>query len=78
MNFASRSNFKSELCSLIGIDAAELTRTKPSEPIDTDCIIIDFSALSYIDPSGVLSLQQLINDFNRLSIKVYIAGASCK
>lgn len=63
---------------MIGIDAAELTRAKPSEPINTNCIIIDFSALSYIDPSGVLSLQQLINDFNRLLIKVYIAGASCE
>lgn len=38
---------------------------------------MDFSALSYIDPSGVGSLKQLIADFNKLSITVYIAGASC-
>lgn len=78
LNFASRSNFKSEVLSLVAIDAVELTRVKPSKPIDINCIIIDFSALSYIDPSGVLALKQLINDFNRLNIRVYIAGASCK
>lgn len=48
------------------------------EPIYLKCLIIDFSALSYIDPSGVTSLKLLIDDFNKLSINVYIAGASCK
>ena len=78
LNFASRSNFKSELLSLVGIDAVELTKVKPSKPIDINCIIIDFSALSYIDPSGVSTLQHLVDDLNRLNIRLYIAGASCK
>lgn len=47
------------------------------ESIDLKCLIIDFSALSYIDPSGVSSLKLLIDDFNKLSINVYISGASC-
>lgn len=77
-------SFKSELCSLIRIDLAremrnQMTSMQPRyESINLKCMIIDFSALSYIDPSGVSSLKLLINDFNKLSINVYIAGASCK
>lgn len=84
LNFASRMSFKSELCSLIRIDLAremrnQMTSMQPRyESINLKCMIIDFSALSYIDPSGVSSLKLLINDFNKLSINVYIAGASCK
>lgn len=50
----------------------------PYESINIKCLIIDFSALSYIDSSAVSSLKLLIKDFNRLSVDVYIAGASCK
>lgn len=39
---------------------------------------MDFAALSYIDPSGATSIKNLVRDFNKLSIAVYIAGASCK
>lgn len=48
------------------------------EPIRLKCLIIDLSALSYIDPSAVSSLKLLFDDFGKLSINVYIAGASCK
>lgn len=84
LNFASRSSFKTELCSLIRLDlASEMRNNQPStsqryESIHFKCLIIDFSALSYIDPSGVSLLKLLIRDFNKLSINVYIAGASCK
>lgn len=85
LNFASRATFKSELCSLIRLDlAAEMRNQSTSaapqryESINLKCLIIDFSALSYIDSSGCTALKLLINDFNKLSINVYIAGASCK
>lgn len=85
LNFASRASFKLELCSLIRLDLATEMRNQQStsalqryESIHLKCLIIDFSALSYIDPSGVSSLKLLINDFNKLNINVYIAGASCK
>lgn len=86
LNFASRALFKSELCSLIRINLAnEIKRNQsPSslqqhyESISMKCLVIDFSALSYIDPSGVSALKLLIADFNKLCINVYIAGASCK
>lgn len=73
-----RSNFKSELCSSIGIDAADLTRAKGPQSINLKCLIMDFSALSYIDPSGVLALKQLVSEFNKISVNVYVAAASCK
>lgn len=85
LNFASRALFKSELCSLIRIDLAnEILRNQTAslqqhyESMSIKCLIIDFSALSYIDPSGVSALKLLIADFNKLYITVYIAGASCK
>lgn len=85
LNFASRALFKSELCSLIRIDLAnEILRNQTAslqqqyESMSIKCLIIDFSALSYIDPSGVSALKLLIEDFNKLCINVYIAGASCK
>lgn len=82
LNFASRASFKSELCAIIGIDlAAELHNhmsAKDNKTVKFNCLIMDFSALSYIDPSSVASLIQIIDDFNKLSINVYITGASCK
>lgn len=84
LNFASRTTFKSELCSSIRLDLAAEMRNHANnvqqryESINLKCLIIDFSALSYIDSSGVSSLKLLINDFNKISINVYIAGASCK
>lgn len=80
--------FKSELYKLIELDpAAEIRKQsenegKQSKSFDLrkqlKCLIIDFSALSYIDPSGVSTLKQIIADFNKLNINVYISGASCK
>lgn len=41
------------------------------------CLILDFSALTSIDPSGVQLLKILIQDFNKLFISILIAGCSC-
>ncbi|CAO1380564.1 unnamed protein product [Diamesa hyperborea] len=41
-------------------------------------LVLDFSALTYIDPSSVTMLTSLINDFTKLSVKVTITGCSCK
>lgn len=40
------------------------------------CLILDFSSVSYIDPSGVSMLKSIIESFTKLDIAVYIA--SCK
>lgn len=39
-------------------------------------IILDFSALSYIDPSGVTALKLLNEVFNKVDITIYLAGIS--
>lgn len=87
LNFASRSAFKTELCSLIGLNLSKETRkmfkaqsnpeNKPYTTLDIKCVIIDFSALSYVDPSGCTALKLLISEFNKISINIYIAGCSC-
>lgn len=88
INFASRDTFKNELCSTLGMDLAkELKRCSKlsNQHVEYDsthlgfkCLILDFSALSYIDPSGVSSLKSIINEFHKLSAVVYVAGCSCK
>ncbi|CAH1164194.1 unnamed protein product [Phaedon cochleariae] len=40
------------------------------------CVIMDFSSLSYIDPSGVSMLQNVIESFRKLNVSFYIAGCS--
>lgn len=40
------------------------------------CLILDFSALSYIDPSGSNGLKFLAEEFQRIEIPIYIAGCS--
>lgn len=42
------------------------------------CVIIDFSALTFIDPLGVEMLKQIIKDFKRKWIYLFLAGCSCK
>lgn len=51
---------------------------KLQKKLNTDlrCLIIDFSALSYIDPSGITTLKIIAVDFQRIDIPIYIAGCS--
>lgn len=37
---------------------------------------MDFSSVSYIDPSGVSMLKSVIESFQKLDIPVYIAACS--
>ncbi|XP_021939110.1 solute carrier family 26 member 10 isoform X2 [Zootermopsis nevadensis] len=46
------------------------------EKFQIQYIILDFSALSYIDPSGVAALKLLNKVFNKLDITIYLAGIS--
>ncbi|KAJ6647323.1 Prestin [Pseudolycoriella hygida] len=81
LNFASTIAFKRDLCSLIGVNLAKETKkminVQNYDPIYLRCLILDFSALSYIDPSGVSSLILLVKEFNKLQIHVFISGCSC-
>ncbi|KAK9879012.1 hypothetical protein WA026_003826 [Henosepilachna vigintioctopunctata] len=43
---------------------------------DLKVIILDFSSLSYIDPSGVSSLKTFADSFQKIDIPIYTAGLS--
>lgn len=45
---------------------------------DIKCLILDFSALSYVDPSGISTLKVIAQDFRKIDIPIYIAGCSGK
>ncbi|XP_044260385.1 prestin-like isoform X2 [Tribolium madens] len=90
LSFASRSAFKELLSRKIGFDPASVLRkrarleeapstsTTCTEDFDllTRCIILDFAALTFVDPSGVDLLRQLQSDYAKLDIALYIAACS--
>lgn len=39
---------------------------------------MDFSSVSYIDPSGITMVKNVIDSFQKLNISVYFAGCSGK
>lgn len=43
---------------------------------DLQYIIIDFSALAYVDPSSVSTLKMIAENFQKINICVFIAGCS--
>ncbi|GLV36702.1 prestin [Carabus blaptoides fortunei] len=88
LNFASRSMFKSELIRRVSIDPRKIllqrkknaTMSKTPIPDESSLlvqvIIIDLSAVNYIDPSGVEQLGLVQNEFEQLEISTYLASAS--
>ncbi|XP_071452003.1 prestin [Hetaerina americana] len=40
------------------------------------CIILDFSALSFLDPSGAKALQSLAEEYKQVGIPIMVAGSS--
>lgn len=89
INFATKTSFRNRLCNKLGINLMKELKNvdkqdlKPkgkqfSSNLNFQHLIIDFSALSFIDPSSVNMLENVIKDFIKLNIKVSIAGCSTK
>lgn len=87
INFATKASFRNRLCSLLGINLlkelkhAGIRSTNSNGKtfitnINFKHLVLDFSALSFIDPSSVNMLTTLIKDFNKLSVNVSIVGCS--
>lgn len=87
INFATKASFRNRLCQKLGINllkelknADKQNEEKKGKTFLTNVnfkhLILDFSALSSIDPSSVTMLTNLINDFNKLSVNVRITGCS--
>ena len=89
INFATKASFRNRLCNKLGINLLKELKNvdkRTGKSMGKDFVsnlffkhlILDFSALSSIDPSSVNMLTTLINDFNKLNVKVSIAGCSSK
>nr|XP_034179189.1 prestin isoform X3 [Osmia lignaria] len=90
LNFANSDYFKSELNKLIGINPQKVIEqkaklkekgiymdTQDSEDIqELRCIIMDMSALSYIDSSGVSTLHSTIKDFQQIDVHFYFVNCT--
>ncbi|KAJ9581646.1 hypothetical protein L9F63_023163, partial [Diploptera punctata] len=91
LNFATRNHFKNQLFELVGINPQKelIQRNKHSKQTPTPKnwqdgnqeakihgIILDFSALSYIDPSGVNILRLIQEAYSKIDIFVYFTGLS--
>lgn len=86
INFATKASFRNRLCNKLGVNLlkemkhADHKRCERAKPFHSNLnfkhLVLDFSALSSIDPSSVVMLTTLITDFNKLNIKVSVAGCS--
>lgn len=89
INFATKASFRNRLCNKLGINLlkelkhvdGQYTKEKSKKftsDLNFEHLIVDFSALSFIDPSSVNMLECLIKDFIKLNVKFSIAGCSTK
>ncbi|XP_022902942.2 prestin-like isoform X1 [Onthophagus taurus] len=81
LNFATKHTFKNHLSRKIGFNPNELLtkleQNKNALPlIVIKCIIIDCSAITYVDPSGGDLLRDLSKTYEKLGIRFYVATCS--
>ncbi|XP_050313181.1 prestin-like isoform X2 [Anthonomus grandis grandis] len=87
LSFAAREAFKDLFVQKIGFDPAALLRKRvklrekgvyvdEDEDLMAKGIILDFTSLTFLDPSGVVFLRQLQSDLEKLGIALYISGCS--
>lgn len=80
LNFASHDNFKKILYRLVNFEeksaeqTADQKHTFHSQPLK--CVIIDLSCLTYIDASGVKTLQSIADSMENAKIDVLLATSS--
>lgn len=88
LNFANSNHFKSELHKLVGVNPQQIIkhRTKLKEKgiyvdvHDSDdigdlrCIIMDMSAVSYMDSSSVNALRAVTTEFSQIDVQFYFAS----
>nr|CAH7731257.1 unnamed protein product [Callosobruchus chinensis] len=86
LSFASRANFKDQLFRKTDLDTGAILRRRTvlaqrgsnaeEEDLVTRCIILDFSAVTFVDPAGVTSLRMLQADYEKLGVHMFISGCS--
>lgn len=68
LNFVTKSAFKEELFNYINLDQNN----------NVKCLIVDFSSLTYVDPSGVMFLKTVVTLLTKNGISVIFSGTPCK
>ncbi|XP_031842511.1 prestin isoform X2 [Nomia melanderi] len=90
LNFANCNYFTSELYRIVGVNPQKVIEhgqkiRENSIYIDTQdsedkqelrCVIMDMSALSYIDSSGVFTLHSIIKMFDQIDIHFYLVNCT--
>ncbi|KAI4502188.1 hypothetical protein M0802_002870 [Mischocyttarus mexicanus] len=90
LNFANSAHFKSEVHKLIGINPQKVIRQRmklKQKGIHLDeqdfehkdglrCIIMNMSAISYIDPTGVNAIHAIASEFAEIQINFYLASCT--
>ncbi|EFN88552.1 Prestin [Harpegnathos saltator] len=87
LNFANNSHFKSVVYKLIGICPQEMIKrrkklaeesrfleNKDVSEHEFQCIIMDMSALNYVDPSSVHVLHVIVEEFAQVNIEFYFVN----
>lgn len=87
ISFATKASFRNRLSERLGINLLKELKHFDKETekpkgknfitnVNFKHLVLDFSALSFIDPSSVVMLTALIKDFYKLHVDVSIVGCS--
>ncbi|GJQ80669.1 hypothetical protein Trydic_g9253 [Trypoxylus dichotomus] len=86
LHFASKAMFKEQLAKKIGFDPAKVLAKqddvkcngegKVPEQLLVRCIILDFSAVTYVDPVAAQMLRTLAEECKKLGVSLYITNCS--
>ncbi|XP_032674738.1 sulfate transporter isoform X3 [Odontomachus brunneus] len=88
LNFANSSHFKSVVYKLVGICPQEIIKRRKKlaeegrflddknadDKNELQCIIMDMSALNYIDPSSIHVLHVIVNEFTQVNVEFYFVS----
>ncbi|XP_052860903.1 pendrin-like [Anopheles cruzii] len=81
LHFASRATFKNTICQMLNLNLTEeIKRHKDPEFYPAEdaikMLVLDFTALSYIDPSAISTFKSLIKELESIDIQTLLAGCS--
>ncbi|XP_076677233.1 prestin isoform X2 [Andrena cerasifolii] len=90
LNFANCNHFKSELYKLVGVNPLKVIDRRiklrekgiymdardSEDKQELRCVIMDTSALSYIDSSGVMALHSVIEEFQQVDVQFYLVSCT--
>ncbi|XP_070515554.1 prestin isoform X2 [Cardiocondyla obscurior] len=88
LNFANNSYFKSIIYRLVGVCPQKIIKHRRESPEEgcfleekdstnscrLKCVIMDMSALSYIDPSSVQVLHVIVEEFTKVNVEFYFVN----